>query len=151
MLHHPRSIRVDRIFFCGGDGIFGERVVCGETTVVLLGFEKYAAQKVGAAMVDFAAGESVGATGSCVLAVGRRDGGFQLSNDFVDGAELFFQFAEFVLEVEQDAVVEVLEFTVDGFHGRIGVGELDGELFVADYSSLSEVGGVGGLGSVGVR
>jgi hypothetical protein len=35
-----------------------------------------------------------------------------LSNRFVEDAKVFFKFAELVLEMEEDAVIDVIEFSV---------------------------------------
>ena len=71
------------------------------------------------------------------------EGRVHLRDDLVEPAELFFQFGELVLEVEEDAVVEVGEFAVEGFDWGGGGGEFEGEEFVACYGAVAEVWGVG--------
>lgn len=67
----------------------------------------------------------------------------RLGDDFVQPPEMALHFCEFILEVEQDAVVEVGEFAVERFRTGCGGGEGECEFFVAGDGVLGEVGGVG--------
>lgn len=69
-------------------------------------------------MMDLAVTVRFGAAGSrAALAFGH--GGVHLGDDLVERAELLFQLAELVLEVEEDAVVEIFEFPIQWSDWRL--------------------------------
>jgi hypothetical protein len=61
-----------------------------------------------------------------------------LSNRFVEDAKVFFKFAELVLKVEEDAVVDVIEFSVERLDSSFSGGQLRSEKLIASQSDLVE-------------